>query len=254
MRTKKILVILISIFFVACTILLCGFMLSIRKVDVHYNVADDTDVSKIQQVFNGYENKNLLFLDEDEVKNCLKNFPYFDILSVEKQFPNVLKINVTQRRETYQLITDEKIYLLTETGLVLSETEEERESRDIISLEFKDIVIEDVTFGKPIKTSADNLVYTAFIMAQSVNLTDCIKNILVIDQPEREDVIISTYSGVDIVIIKALEKGKEKIQEAFLAYDNIENDYLKLSKNIEVVWGEQENKPIVTWTDKSFTE
>ena len=68
--------------------------------------------------------------------------------------------------------------------------------------------------------------------------------------------MLTGENTVDFKVIKekALQMGKEKIREAFIAYDNIENDYLKLSKNIEVVWGEQQNKPIVTWTDKSFTE
>ena len=69
-----------------------------------------------------------------------------------------------------------------------------------------------------------------------------------------EDVVFSTYSGVDITITKATEHSDTKLDYAFDAYEDIDNDYQKLNNDIVVVWGDEANKPIVTWTDKQLGE
>ena len=48
-------------------------------------------------------NKNLIFLSEDDVYKSLDYFHYMEIVSVDKQFPNVINVKVRERREVYYL-------------------------------------------------------------------------------------------------------------------------------------------------------
>lgn len=253
MNTKKIATILISIAFLLIVAISGVGFLSVKKISVNYAVADTTEAEQIQSVLDEFLNKNLLFLDAEEVRNALKDYHYFEVLSVEKQFPNVVNVSIKERREVYYVNYQGEYFVTTAEGFVLNSFSagvaigDVSVARDKIILDLNGALgglqVKSIVPGSFIETEDDFAMRTIFEMAKSVNLTDCIKKITVdkihagasSDYLYDYNVRFSAYSGVDICIEEVLIKGCEKAEKAFLAYDKILTDYQKTFGEIQSI-------------------
>ncbi len=251
MKLRKSFAIVIVVLF----LLVAGFsftsLFSVKKVDATFSVSDDTKVYDLQSRLDKFLNKNILFLDTQEVYDAFSDFHYMEIVSVNKKYPNVIEVNVIERREVYYLSYGTNYLVTTEDGFILkliSKNSVVANSRDKIILFLDGVSILDATIGKTIKTDNDNLLNTVFEMAKSVNLTDCIKNVKVFSPgSEFSDVTFGTYTGVDIVIEKAEISGVDKVKEGFNAYDLRASDYEKMFSKLAVFMDKDGNIQ-VNWT------
>lgn len=239
MNSRRITVILIAIAFGLITLFSCVGLLSVKKVEVVYAVSDETESEEIQNVLDGYLGRNLMFLDTDEVVQSLKGYPYMEVLSVDKRFPNVLSVELKERREVYYIEYGEKVYITTAEGFVLNSFDKNvfsgNVARDKIMLTLTGVSIEKIKTGSVIKTDNDEFVTAVFDMAKSVNLTDCIKSISV-TKNEGDfdyDVVFDTYTGVKMCIENVPADGKEKTLNAFKIYDEFLSDFQKTFGEIQ---------------------
>lgn len=255
MNTKRLFVILIAVAFALIVLISCVAVFSVKKVNVEFSVASDTDISAVEETLNEYVGKNLLFLKVKDVEEALKEHYKLKVIHIEKQYPNVLNVKLEERRETYYLEHGEKVYFLTEEGFVLNVIDksdfEGNTDRDKIALKIKtidmnvdngvltesDATLQGTAIGDTVTMQGDIILSTIFKLAKSVNLTDCIKELRV----EKiingsvvafRDMVITTYTGVKIRIMDVDKRGEEKIKKAFLEYDNASTDYIKTYKYI----------------------
>lgn len=253
MKTKRLAVILIAVAFSIVVLFSCIGLFSLKKVQVTYAVGENTDTIAVQKALDSYIGKNLLFLDSEDVVNTLSDFHYMEITSIEKDYPNVLKLSVKERREVYDVIVGDTVYVTTENGFVLNSYSLSEmgqvHSRDKISLSFEGVNITDGAFGKTLITDSDDLVNMVFNMASSVNLTDCIKSITLKKATEVATAEFYTYTGVKIIVREILDDGVEKIITAFNKYDEGASDYEKTFKTIEVVKITQTGEIQAQWSD-----
>lgn len=253
MKLKKTLTILIAVLFSLVIMFSFAGIFSVKKVNATYAVSDDANVSELQEKFDKFLNKNILFLNVEEVCKALDDFHYMEIVSVKKEFPNVIEVEVVERREVYYLDYGTNYLVTTADGFILrsiSKSSVIENNRDKIVLTLDGVSILDATIGKVLRTDDDRLLSTVFEMAKSVNLTDCIKNIKVFSPgTEMSDVIFGTYTGVDIVVEKAEISGVDKVIEGFKAYDEEASDYEKMFKTI-IVFRDNQGAIQVDWTDK----
>ena len=163
-----------------------------------------------------------------------------EVLSVDKQFPNVITVSIKERREIYYIEYDQKYYVTTEDGFVLNAFDKSAFSgniaRDKILLKLNGVDIVNVELGSFIKTDNDDLMRAVFEMAKSAKLTDCIKDISILKVGGYDnvyDVTFKAYTGVEICIEDVLELGTEKVIIAFDVYDNVLSDYQKTFGKIE---------------------
>ncbi len=239
MKNKKLWVSLIAVVFSFVVICLVITAFTIKQVKISFvmssNSFDTKEVTESTQVFNG---KNLLFFNTDEIKNKLEENPYINVIKVEKVFPNIVSIEVEERREIYFIDFNEKTYVTDKDGVVLAEKREDKVygSHEFIKLNLTakvqndEFFVTDVTFGEKIKTTNDVFFYKALGLCEQVNLTDSVKELTVekyFDGQEHINVTFSTYSNVKIVLEKAEEKGTEKTECAFSVYDKEFSDYRK---------------------------
>lgn len=241
MRTKRITVILVSVAFLIIAILSCVSIFSVKKIETTFAVGDDTDTASVQAVLDEFLGRNISLLDLNEVEQALKDFQYMEVVSIEKQYPNVIKVNIKERKEVYYFEYGENVYVTAKDGFVLNQYKKEEflggGSRDMIYLSITGLEVVAVEIGARISTSDDLMLTTIFEMAEEVFLTDCIKKIELYKAVEREEAIFYTYTGVKIVVPKIKDDGIEKIKVAFTAYDESQDagDYEKTFKTIEVV-------------------
>ena len=212
MRTKKTMVILIATVFAFVLLFSCILLFSIKKVNIEFNVASDVDTQEIEQKLDAFCGENLLFFDCEKIENTVKDYPYFELISVEKKFPNVINVTLKERLETYYLLTEDKIYVTDKDGILLnsfdaSSFDSNNSSRDIITLSFEGVAFLNQTLGNKVCCDNQQIFDVTLDMAKSVDLTDCIKSIKVVNATEQQDVYFSTYTGVNILITEALNRG-----------------------------------------------
>ena len=252
MKTKRLAVILIAIAFSFVVLFSCVGLFSLKKVQVSFSVGENTDTSSVQAELEKFLGKNLLFLDTLDVVESIKGFHYMEVVSIKKDYPNVLMVNIKERREVYEILYGETVYVTTETGFVLnsfSNSEDQAYSRDKITLTFDGVTITDGALGKVLTTDGDDLVGMVFQMASSVNLTDCIKSITLKKATEVATAEFYTYTGVKIIVREILDDGVKKIETAFSKYDEGASDYEKTFKTIEVVKITETGEIQAQWSD-----
>lgn len=241
MKSKRISVILIAVAFMIIVVFSCVGLFSVKKVNVTFAVAEQTDAEKVQADLDGFIGDNLLFLKESEIEKLLNNYHYLEVLSVEKQYPNVINIELKERREVYYINHQDSYFVTTEDGFVLRTAEEteikDNPSRDKILLELKGLSLLNVQIGEYLTTDNDVVLQSVFEIAKSVNLTDCIKSLTLekvatILGEGVFDLFFNTYTGVNMRV-EGMDNGKNKAQNAFNVYDDILSDYQKAVGTIE---------------------
>ncbi len=236
MRTGKLMAILIAFAFIFVAIISCVILFSVKEVRVSYAVAEETDVSSVSKKFDAFIGKSLVFLDLQDVETSIDD-PSLKVVSVDKQFPNVLTVKVEQRREVYKFLYDGKIFTADEQGFVFHSYNYDGgdvSDRQTINLNFENVQIGTVEVGKYLKTTDDELLKVVYDMAKAVDLTDRVKSISIVNttlEGNPHIVVMRsaefvTYTGVRVLIENAYEYGKERIVAAFNAYDN-SSDYVK---------------------------
>lgn len=277
MNTRKLSVILIAVAFSLITLFSCFAIFSVKEVEIDFAVDGDTDVTEIRETLESYLGKNLLFLKTDSVQEELEKYHYMEVLSIEKQYPNVLKVKVEERRETYYVEHGVNVYVTTAEGFVLNvmdKTEYQGNTeRDKITLKIKDVqhvqgeefveqdaVVNGTAVGETLSIKDDDFLSIVFDLAKKVDLTDCIKKIKVErigkgSVIEEKNIVINTHTGVTIKVKDAGNKGEEKIRKAFNKYEEQNStDYQKMFDYIlayeslgETVayWSPEGNTPII---------
>ncbi len=249
MRTKKIAIILIAVIFAVALIFCIGAIFTVKKVDTVFSVSEGTklDVDGAREALDQYVGRNLLFLDTNDVEETLQQDSYVEIISVKKQFPNVIKVEVKERKEVYTVDFDGKKFALDENGLVLSEIEGEIDERSYIKLELDNINVISAENGFKLSTDAPEMLSVTFEIAKHLRLTDCIKTATVTNKAEMQEIKFGTYTAVDIVIKKALDDGVNKAIKAFEVYDSEAKDYIKTYNEI-ISYKNDEGKIVAVWT------
>ncbi len=251
MRTKKLFVILIAIAFLMSVLLCFALLFSVKKVDARFSVSENKNVEEVVNCLEEFNGVNLLFFDVEEINQAMQQFPYFEVVSLKKSYPNVITVEIQERREVYDLLLNETVVNVASDGFVLNIQDKSEWSgpvREKIVLETEGLTFFQPEVGKYLSCGDDKLLYSVFDMALEVELTDCIKTLKIEVEPYlRKDAIFKTYTGASIVVFEADERGVDKITEAFSAYYEIANDYQKTFGELEVFILTETGMPSVIW-------
>ena len=252
MFTKKMVIILYTVFFVGIVLISTVFAFSVSKIDTEITfISEDNGRSiSVDDKLSSFLGKNLLFLDTENIKESLISDPYIDCISVEKSYPDTVKVVAKERRETYLINFDDETYIADENGFILRKYDGEKK-REHITLVLSGLEVEKPVVGSNIKTDYDDSVKNAFEIAKSVDLTDKIDKMTVKKEFGGNltafNVEFLTYTNVTIKITKSDDDGVNKALAAFDAYDFKTTDYEKSFYSIEAI--KLDSGAIrVTWT------
>lgn len=261
MKGKKIYISLICVLFFVMTVFLVLATFTVKNVNAKITVSSKGEAffEELQPQLDSFVGKNLLFVNTESVKGIIEKNPYFEVTKIEKSFPNVINVEINERREVYILEYNQKEYFLSESGIVLSQiTSSIENERNFIRLNYKnvefykDIVgykefsVNNLEIGSKVLFDKESVLNTVTSLATSVDLTDCIKEISFYQMEKtgqgaqigskQIDVSFYTYSGVEIVVKDAENLGEDKIIDAFDYYNSEDkiNDYYKSVRKIEV--------------------
>ena len=248
MNAKKLVVILIAFAFSLIMIFSCVALLAVKKIQIDFNVSSYSSnqgefasqtSEEVQNLLNEYLGVSLLSIDAEQVEQKLIVHPKLEMVEVVKKFPNVLCVNLKERREVYKLEYNEKVYILDEFGFVLTDDGKTTQGTSLISLSFANIDISKIEVGKKIEIEKDlegNILSTTFDIVKSVGLADCVEKISLKDTTSGYDLSFKTRTGTDIKIFDIMEDGSIKTQKAFEIYDTEATDYVKSSGTIEAYY------------------
>lgn len=251
MKAKRVFVISLAAVFLLAVLFSCVFIFSVKSVKARYSVSDNADLTKIENTLNKYVGNNLLFVNLADIEKELEQYPYYKISNLKKDYPNVITLEVEERREIYCVEHEDKVYILDQDGFVLNshdKTSFEGVGEDRIELCLNGVEITNIKIGSYMTTNDQALMQSILDMSKSARLTDCISKIVVTSQTEFKDADFYTDTGVTITITKADVRGVDKINKAFESYDNAD-DYYKSFDTILVTLLDS-GEILVDWTDK----
>lgn len=248
MKKGRLYTILIATAFFIATVLSAFVLFSVNSVDVTF-YSNSGNVEDITQELSRFKGKSLLFLDLDDVTISNEQFPDFYISKVEKSYPNVLKVEVKERRGVFAIRNLDDVVLIDEDGMCIRNISEEQIDREVVTINLDGIDVVKSQLGYKLETSDDQFVYAVFDMAKEINLTDCIQSISVVSATLKKDAIFNTYSGVSIEVVNAIDDGIAKIVEAYNVYDQFADDYQKSFDKISV-YKDVNGNIIPIWTFK----
>ena len=101
----------------------------------------------MQKLLDEYLGESLLSIDTEQVEQKLNVHPKLEMVEVVKKFPNVLCVNLKERREVYKLEYNDKTYILDEFGFVLTDDGKTTQGTSLISLSFEKINIAKIVVG-----------------------------------------------------------------------------------------------------------
>ena len=69
-----------------------------------------------------YVGNSIVFLNIEQMKKTISEHPLIQLVSIDKQYPNRVKVVLQERREVYRVIDEKnnKTYILDDSGYVLS--------------------------------------------------------------------------------------------------------------------------------------
>lgn len=246
-NTKKWLIITVAIAFGITVIASCIMLFSVKKVSAEFSVYGESEATEIQEEINAFRGKSLIFLKTSDVYAIGAKYPHYEITSVEKEYPNVLKVKVVKRTEVFKVITTDKSFVLDGEGLILNDTGKTEYERNVVPITLSDITVTDCVVGEKIRTSDDGLFYSVIKTAQTLSLNDSVKSIKIDNGRGVRDAVFATFTGVDIEVWDIEENGEDKMREAFALYEKL-GDYEKSSDRILSFKTAKDGKIISEWT------
>lgn len=241
MSGKRGLVCLISVAFIAVAVFVFFYAFTIKSVDVDFTAVNgSSNYEKVQEELDTIKGSNLLTLNTEEIKQKVEKDPYFEVVSIQKKYPNVLSVEIKERVETYVVQFEDELYCLSEEGIVLKKVQDANYS-NCIKLSFESgISISNVEIGKKLQTTENQRFNLATTLVKEVNLTDCIKEMII--SKSDAGVEIGVYqTNIDFLLctqgrisIRNVEsQGKEKANACIKAFNEETSDYIKSINMIE---------------------
>lgn len=255
MKKGKISAILLAAAFAVAAVVSCVLLSLVKRVEVRYLVSENADVTGISRSLDALKGKCIALVSDEDIEKAFDEHPYFYLAEKPvRAFPNIVRLTVKERREVYTLSVGGKNYLLDENGILLAEIAQgtpKPAGRTLIDAEFSGITVKTAVLGKKLETSSDELFNEFIEMTAAVSLTDNVKAVRLVSQPERSDVLYKTYTGVTIEIPDANDGGKEKAVAAFKAYNDSANDYYKSFDRITAI-KTKTGEIVVEWTENLY--
>lgn len=212
---------------------------TVTDIKVYYSAFSATGIeeshmlqARLEEKFGG---KSTTFLDLEDVKAAVAEFPSYHIEEVKKDFPRTIVVTVTERREAISFVRENGLYaVLDEEGLYLYDKEDNanRRAGENILLQGFDLAT-SLTGKLPEGRYFESVLTYATVFLQE--LTDARTNVLSISLMGTENEIAGSHylrvfmrEGVVIDIYGFENFAKEKAESAlekYLALDDAQRLY-----------------------------
>ena len=227
MKHKSLITIFVIAIFTLISVFTVFSVFTIDYVDVKFNISDGGKVTadKIEDALSDWKGKNLLFINEDKIVDEIKDYTYFEVVSIKKDFPNRLNVEITERKARYIVEFEGEDYVLSTDGFVLEKLTNENSSLIRINVDSEKVGnrfnFTNVTIGKYIVTTDDNSLKSLYDIMSVEGISDFVTEVDVywtadddLDTPNKneanQNLLIKTSTEVSVSINKFKEFSLEK--------------------------------------------
>ena len=253
MKYKGIFTIFIALVFSIITVLTVFSVFKIKKVDVSYEAFESgfNTVDGVDAELDQFVGKNLLFFDVDKVSDELKEYTRFEIVSIEKDFPNTLVVRIKERRERFFVENLGKNYVVSSDGFVLEEVVNvpqgliELKSNQTLSGNKFEFV--SVKVGEYLQTTDSDALNATLEIVNTEGVSGILTSVEVFSAFATNHLIMDTATEVNVEIVNFKNRGADKAQALINQYANI-NDYLKANSKIYVTESSETGEINTTWS------
>lgn len=216
MRKKKNVIkrsIILSILLVVILITLCLKLsyFNIEKIEVVNNkIISSEEIVTLSGLVKG---NNIFYINVRNVKNSITSNPYICDVSIRRELPQTIKLDVTERKAVFYSIKDNKNVIIDNRGIIL-EVRDKLKGLDLVNL--SGINFNSVTLGKEIDTDDNRKIKVLGIFADLIDRN-------------TTDLKISSIEISDLLNI-SLSIGKMNVKLG--NYENIES---KLNKALNIM-------------------
>lgn len=201
---------------------------TVTRVDVLFYTCSQTGEAEVlalqEKLDERYIGTSTTFLKLEEVEETIAQYPCFEVLSLQKDFPRTVTAVVSERRECFAYLRDNGMYaVFDENGRYLYDSEanvNRRGGENVLLSGF------DVTTGEAGELAAGDYFIAAVSLCGvfSSALDDVRANILSVTREEDyfEDYFrIRMREGVEILVYSPLERTEEKAEAALAKYESL---------------------------------
>lgn len=235
MKYKKLLVLMTCLLFVTVAVFCFASAFKITDVELSYNViigSSENVKEKCSEYLESYKDKNLVFINSDEVAKELSSLSgYVEVVSVKKEFPNKLAVTIMERPEVYALGVGDDYFVLDYNLNVLSKKSDIKNNvfgYDNVLLELNPADFDvNLSVGSTLKIRDDDT--DKYLKTCSLNIYSMRENIVKVSVTTKKGGVkyktltIHMREGVTFTLLKANEKTVEKLQATFDFYKNLSN-------------------------------
>lgn len=146
MKKKVILATAVS-FVLLLLVILAGLnaiytVTSVRANFCTFSKEGENEARELQEKLDSFVDKSAVFLDLDDVRETVEQYPYFRVEEVRKNYPDKLELKITERKEVFAYKNQNgKYVILDEQGRPLRE-----EDSNVNRAGGKNILLEDFDF------------------------------------------------------------------------------------------------------------
>lgn len=227
MKSKKLVVFLVILIFLAVLIVLNSTLFTLQSVSINwlttkYELETIKDSSMISSVKKG---DSIFLLNKDEIKSSLeKKYPYLRVVKIETKFPNKIVIHSAERESMFAVkLSDNEYAVIDERGKVLSLSTSSifagsELSAKPIQVYFSSMSIDPADYVKGEIINNETIVNLFTQISRSLRESDYIpttskRNIVSIDVVsvgESVEIYFQTRNGLRIVLKDGLEHTTDK--------------------------------------------
>lgn len=228
MKHKRIVVALTcSIFAIVC--LLSVFKLfSVSDIKVNYSVYNE-NVEEVESMLEKYSGKLIFFVNTSEIESEITQNRYLKVVSVKKQYPCSIIVDLVERGERYALKASDGWYFLDEEFFAVrsAQTADSINGEKLTAITFYDVNGAETLQSCSLKRTFEFPYGADSSMREMLSsLGDVGENVLeirFISTPEQGNYRVDLYmaEGVIVEIQKAGEDSLEKLKVGISAYSEL---------------------------------
>lgn len=216
-----------SVFAVVC-LLAFNKLFLVAEVRVDYSVYNE-NVEEAESILSKYKGKSIFFVNEKEIEREITANRYLKVLSVKKEYPCTIVVNLIERGERYALKTADGWYFLDDEFFAVRSSDRSASLRGekLTLISFYGVTGEEMpqsctlkqVFEFPDGTNENVREMLKLLGDSGENMSE----IRFVFTPEKGNYRISLYSveGVVIEIQKAGEYGEEKLSKGIEYYKHL---------------------------------
>ena len=235
MKYKKLLVLITCLLFVTVAVFCFASAFKITSLEIRVTAVENSSENlsfKCEEVAKKYEGSNLVFIDTDDIKKELSDISgYVNVVSVEKQFPSKLLIEVEERKEVFVVASGNDFYALDVDLRVLAKKDSIKNNIDgkdnlILNISEADFN-KNVTIGEILSiydnTTSNYLLNVSNLLAEYKNDIASVSVTVKKDGVDYKTVTLIMKEGVKFTISKSDVESYNKIKETYEFYLELEN-------------------------------